>query len=245
MRHRRPKGFTIIELLVVIAILLILGAAGFTVGAKMIRKSRAAVMASNMKQFGPFFTAYATDNQQQLLPCRGDITLSDGSIDSDALWHEIILSMMFENTDPSRFKEESFWDSQELFLRNPLFLEGEDPRGFEPLNPGYGYNLMLPQNYLIQEAGSSADGDTLERTRVPVAFLDEPTRIPIVAPADNYFYRYDEAQIDEWETGTISTFLIDGNFPVLFLDGHIESVKPDEYIDRRLHEMPIDPDAAP
>jgi len=248
MKSRQPKGFsksngfTIVELLVVVAIILVLSALSFSVGKHMIFKSRAAVMASNMKQMGSFFTAYASDNQQQLLPCRGEIELGDGSFDSDALWHEIILSMLHENTDPARFKEASFWDSNDLFLRNPLFFEGEDPRGFEPLNPGYGYNLMLPENYQTAEGGAT-DQDSVERTKVPIAFADEPTRTPIIAPADNYFYRYDESQLSDWESGTISRWLVDGSFPVLFLDGHIESVKPQEYIDRRLHEMPLDPDA--
>lgn len=246
MKSRKPKGFrtskgfTIVELLVVVAIIIVLSAASFAIGKRMIFKARASVMANNMKQISSFITSYATDNQQQILPCRGDVVQMDGSIDPDGLWHEIILSMMFETTDPARFKEESFWDGQELFLRNPLFLEGEDPRGWEPLNPGYGYNLMLPENYQTSEGGST-DQDSVERTMVPIAYVDEPTRTPIIAPADNYYYRYDESQIGEWETGTISRWLVDGNFPVLFFDGHIESVKPRTYIDRRLHEMPLDP----
>ncbi|MGA0900247.1 MAG: prepilin-type N-terminal cleavage/methylation domain-containing protein [Luteolibacter sp.] len=128
MSNRKLRGFTMIELLVVIAVIVVLSAAVFAIGNRMLFKSRAAVMAANMKQIAPFFTAYAT----------------------------------------------------------------------------------------------------------------EPTRTPIIAPADNYFYRYDDAQIDEWDTGTISGWLVDGNFPVLFLDGHIESVKPEQYIERRLHEMPLD-----
>ena len=68
----------------------------------------------------------------------------------------------------------------------------------------------------------------------------DPNRTPIVAPADNYFYRYDEAQISELETGTVSRWLVDGNLPILFLDGHVEPVKPAQYIERRLHEMPLD-----
>ena len=240
MSNRKLRGFTMIELLVVIAVIVVLSAAVFAIGNRMLFKSRAAVMAANMKQIAPFFTAYATDNQQKILPCRADLVRGDGSTYSDSLWHEIILSMMFETTDPARFEQNSFWDSTELFLRNPLFQKGDEPREFGPLNPGYGYNLMLPENYEIQENGSAPDAATLERTLVPIAFATEPTRTPIIAPADNYFYRYDDAQIDEWDTGTISGWLVDGNFPVLFLDGHIESVKPEQYIERRLHEMPLD-----
>ena len=184
-------------------------------------------------------------NQQQLLPCRGDVIQNDGSVDSEALWHEIILSMMFENTDPAKFKDDDWWDGQELFLRNPLFLTGEDPRGWEALNPGYGYNLMLAENYEFHENGAVPAAALLELVKVPMAYLDEPTRTPIIAPCDNYFYRYDIDQIDEFETGTIRSFLVDGNIPVLFLDGHIENIKPAEYVNRRLDQMPTDPNLAP
>ncbi|MDX1681300.1 MAG: type II secretion system protein [Akkermansiaceae bacterium] len=243
MKRKQAKGFTLTELLIVIAIIVVLSAVGIGVGKNILFKARASVMANNMKQISSFVTAYATDNQQMLLPCRGDLEQPDGSFDPDALWHEIILSMMFETTDPARFKEESFWDSQELFLENPLFSESASPRGFGPLNPGYGYNLMLPENYRTSEANPAGDEATLERTLVPMAYISDPTRTPIVAPADNYYYRYDEAQIDEFETGTIRGFLVEGRFPVLFIDGHIENVTPQEYLDRRLDEMPLDPDA--
>lgn len=243
MKSHNARGFTILELLVTIAIIIALSAVGIGLGRNMIFKARASVMSNNMKQISSFITAYATDNQQQLLPCRGEMKLSDGTFMPDTLWHHIILSMMFETTDPALFSEESFWDNQELFLRNPLFQKGEEPRGFTPENPGYGYNLMLPENYLSSGGNPAGNAGSLEETMVPMAFIDDPTRTPIVAPADNYYYRYDEGQIGELETGTVSRWLVDGNLPVLFMDGHIENVKPRDYIKRRLHEMPLDSDS--
>lgn len=237
------KGFTLIELLVVIAIIMVLGAAMFAIGTQMIRKSKATLMASNMKQMSSFFTAYATDNQQKLLPCRGEIIQGDGSIDGEALWHEIICSMLFETTDPIDFRDDDWWESRELFLRNPLFQKGETPREWSALNPGYGYNLMLAENYELAQNGSAPADALLELTLVPMAFIDDPSRTPIIAPADNYYYRYDPDQIDEWNSATLRLFLTDGNFPVLFMDGHIENVKPAQYVDRRFHEMPLDPNA--
>ncbi len=238
MKTRKPnsKGFTLVELLVVIAIILILGAVVFGIGNRMIVKAKAATMAANMKQASTFFNAYASDNQQQLLPCRGDVILLDGSVDPDGLWHEIILSMIYEDVDPANFKDDEWLESSGTFLSNPLFKARD---GWAALNPGYGYNLKIPENYDLAEGGNAAD---IELLKVPMAYLDEPTRIPILAPAINYYYRYDESEIGGFESRPLKTFLTDGNLPVLFLDGHIENVKPARYVSRRLHEMPLEPD---
>ena len=65
MKSRKPKGFrtskgfTIVELLVVVAIIIVLSAASFAIGKRMIFKARASVMANNMKQISSFITSYA------------------------------------------------------------------------------------------------------------------------------------------------------------------------------------------
>ena len=240
-KSTRKPGFTLIELLVVITIVVVLAALVMAISNRMIAKGKSATMSSNMGQIGALLTSYATDHQQQMMPCRGDVIQPDGSIDHEALWHEIILSMLNTQTDPAEFKTEDWWKANKnSIVRNPMFDETDSPRGWTPLNPGYAYNIMLPENYEINENGSSPDQATLEKVRVPMPFLVEPARIPIIVPYDNYYYRFDDAQLAEFDQeGTVSRFLNDGKFPVLFLDGHVEMLRPKDYSDRRLDEMPL------
>lgn len=227
----RKSGFTLVELLVVMGILTLLATVVMVVSQKAIKKSKAAVMTKNMQQMGTFITSYANDNQQLLMPCRDPL--------NGLLWHQTMLSMIFEGTDTTKFESPDWWEAHEdILVRNPLFKKAD---GFSPLTPGYGYNLMLPENY---DAAQGGDGQgTIEETLIPMSYLDNPTRLPVVAPSTNYFYRYDEGQIGEFKTGTASKFLTDQKFPVLFLDSHVEMVTPKDYIKRRLHLMPLDPNA--
>ena len=193
-------------------------------------------MAGNMKQMAPLFQAYATEHFNQMLPCKSNQRQADDST-AEMIWHEVMLSMLFQNSDPALFKTEEWWKSNKIFLQNPLFKSTDTPRGWTPLNPGYGYNLKLPENYQLANS-STEDPETFA---VPMAAINEPNRIPIIAPCDNYYYRYDEAQIGEFKTGTLPKFLTEGKFPVLFMGGNVELLKPADYISRKLYEMPMDP----
>lgn len=237
---RKSSGFTLIELLVVIAMLAVLAVIVTIVGKNMMQKSKAMTMASNMKQMAPLFQIYATEHFNQMLPCKSDQRQADDSM-AAMIWHEVMLSMLFENSDPAQFKTENWWKSNKSFLQNPLFRSTDTPRGWTPLNPGYGYNLKLPENYQLAETGAIPAQEQAEALVIPMAALNEPTRIPIIAPCDNYYYRYDDAQIGEFTTGTLPKFLTEGKFPVLFMGGNVELLKPADYINRKLHEMPMDP----
>lgn len=238
---RKSSGFTLVEVLVVIVILAVMAAVVSIVGKNMIQKSKAMQMASNMKQMAPLFQIYATEHFNQMLPCKSEQRQADDTV-AEMIWHEVMLSMLYENSDPAQFKTEEWWESNKSFLQNPLFKKTDAPRGWQPLNPGYGYNLKLPENYKLAEDGSTPGQEEAEAFAVPMAALHDPTRIPIIAPCDNYYYRYDVAQIGEFTTGTISKFLTEEKFPVLFLSGNVELLRPADYIARKLHEMPMNPD---
>lgn len=236
---KKHSGFTLVELLIVITIIMILATLSVFIGNKMLMRSRATLMASNMRQMAPLFRIYSNDHNDLLLPCKSDQLLPDNTV-SEMIWHEVLLTMMYENSDPANFKTEEWWENNNnCFLKNPLFRTSDTPRGWEPLNPGYGYNLKLPENHMANE-GLSGDAESAE---ISINVIEDPGRSPLIAPCDNYFYRYDEAEIQEFTGGTLSKFLSDGRFPVLFLGGQVEMVRPDEYISRRLHEMPLDPNA--
>ncbi len=237
MRKNAPKqfsGFTLIELLVVIAILATLAAIGMVVGTKMLKKGKASQIVGNMRQMAPLFSVYAAENQLKLPACNGPVMQPDGSI-ADMQWHEVLLTYLYPDVDPASFKTQNWWDSNSTFLRNPLFDENAKPNGFAPLNPGYGYNLMLAENYQLM---SDDTGDALS-VRVPTAVLDTPSRTALVATYDSYYFRFDDSELDRFKTSeTLTTFLNEGKIPVLFMGGNVDLIAPREYATRGLAEIP-------
>ena len=119
-----------------------------------------------------------------------------------------------------------------------MFKETAKPRGWTPLNPGYAFNEMIAEN-LAAAKGSVPDHSELVAINVPLAALADPGRTPLIAPCDNYFYRYDSGEINGFKSGTLKELLSDGKFPVLFVDGHIEVMTPEDYLKRKLSEIPI------
>jgi prepilin-type processing-associated H-X9-DG protein len=71
--------------------------------------------------------------------------------------------------------------------------------------------------------------------------LADPGRTPLVAPCDNFFFRYDTEQLKTFGNSTLKDFLSNGKLPVLFVDGHVETISPSEYEERKLYLVPIVP----
>ena len=126
-------------------------------------------------------------------------------------------------------------------MRNPLFRETAKSRGWEPLNPGYGLNEMILENLALAMTGVVPSREELHTVSTPLAALAEPGRTPLVAPCDNYFFRYDTEQLKTFENSTLKDFLGRGKVPILFVDGHVETISPSEYEERKLYLVPIVP----
>lgn len=240
MKITRKPGFTLVELLVVITIIAVVAALSFGAITKMVAKAKATKETENIRQMGPLFTIYAADHHMSLPPCKAPVTLDDGTT-IDRQWHEALLTLLYPDTDPAEFKTKVWWDRNETFIRNPLFKETALPRGWKPLNPGYGMNEMIPENLALALTGVAPSHAELQTISTPFATLAEPSRTPLIAPCDNYFFRYDTDELKGFEIGTLKDFLFEGKFPVLFVDGHVESVRPSEYESRKLYLVPITP----
>ncbi len=206
----------------------------------MMKRAQANQAMQNMRQIGPLLSAYASDHEMKLPPIKGSATQPDGTI-VDLQWNEICLALLYPETPPADFKTKAWWEKNKTVLRNPLFLESATPRGWSPLNPGYALNEMIPENLALASTGTVPSHTDLLAVSVPLAAIADPGRTPLIAPCDNFFFRYDEAQLNAFSSGTLKELLSDGKFPVLFVDGHIESISPTEYRERELFLVPIVP----
>lgn len=238
-KKTRKSGFTLVELLVVIVIIASLAGLAFTVGPKMLARGKATQSMQNLRQIAPLLTMYAADHNMKLPALKGPATLPDGSVE-DLQWNEVCLTMLFPETDPAEFRTKKWWDSNETVLRNPLFKASAKPRGWTPLNPGYAFNEMIPENLAIASTGTAPEHDELLTVSVSLAVLDDPSRTPLIAPCDNYYFRYDPEEMESFKNGTLKEFLSEGKVPVLFVDGHVESISPAQYLQRELHLMPAE-----
>lgn len=236
-KSQKTSGFTLVELLVVIVIVGALAALSFTVGPKMMAKAKGTESMQNIRQIGPVIMNYASENSMQLPPILAPVVDENGS-NTMTQWNEFCLQMLYPNDKPADFKTQQWWNNNKSFMRNPMFKAKATPRGWAPLNPGYAFNEMLAENLAEAKGGVMPSHDELLATRVPVASLTEPNRTPLIAPFDNYYYRFDEAEVASFNKGTLKDLTVEGKIPVLFMDGHLESMRPEEYVEKRLHLIP-------
>jgi prepilin-type N-terminal cleavage/methylation domain-containing protein/prepilin-type processing-associated H-X9-DG protein len=240
MNSTKKDGFTLVELLVVIVIIAALAALSFTVAPRMLLKARANAAMQNLRQLGPLISTYAADHEMKLPPAKAEATQPDGTI-AEVQWNEICLALLYPNTPPAEFKTKAWWENNKVLLNNPLFKKTATPRGWSPLNSGYAINEMIPENLALASTGTVPAHTELLTISVPLATIGDPSRTPLIAPCDNFFFRYDETQLAEFKSGTLKELLSDGKIPVLFVDGHIESISPSEYLARELFLFPIVP----
>ncbi len=230
-RKLRTDGFTLVELLVVIVIIAALAALSVTVGPKMLKKARATEAMQNMRQLGPLITTYASDHEMRLPAAKGPALQSDGST-TDLQWNEVCLAMLFPDSKPADLKSQAWWDKNKTMFKNPLF------KASTPLKPGYGLNQMIPENVAIASGAAAPSQEELLTTQVPLAAITEPSSTPLIAPFNNYTYRFDAAELKGFVKPPLKDLMSDDKLPILFLDGHVESVSPSDYTARKLSEAP-------
>lgn len=226
------KGFTLVELLVVIVIIAALAGLSFTVLPRMMRKAKAAEALGNLRQFAPLLTTYATDHSMMLPAAEDNEVTVDGSTTPAKLqWTEVCLNLLYPDEALTKFTNKVWWEQTKPFLKNPLF------KSWAPATPGYALNEMMATNYDATRQPSSGT-DPLKIT-VPLAAITEPARTPWIAPGIDFHYSLSAASdATAFKSGKAKELLMDGQFSVLFVDGHIETLTPAEYVTRKLHEYP-------
>lgn len=122
------------ELLVAITNMIVVAALSMTAISKMVAKANSTKEKKNLRQMGPLFTIHATGRNMMPPPCKGLVTIEDGTT-VERHWYDTLFTLLFANTDPDEFKQKAWWDRNDTFIRNPLFKETALPRGWSPPNP--------------------------------------------------------------------------------------------------------------
>lgn len=219
---RLSAGFTLVELLVVIVIIGALAALAMTMTGKMKIRGDAAKSVMNMRQIGSTMGIYMADNLNNLPTPRNEIKNSDGST-SHVHWHQAMMALTYPDVDASKFSDEKWWTTNKPFVWNPLMTPNSKPNPFRPWFPGYAINMQINYN-LTGSFDWNADGGGPQTKRISLSMIPDPAKTPLVAPRYDWHYTAND-MLDK----AIVPFLVDGKLPILFVDGHVENMTPNEY----------------
>jgi prepilin-type N-terminal cleavage/methylation domain-containing protein/prepilin-type processing-associated H-X9-DG protein len=224
--HFRPAhGFTLVELLVTITIIAVLAALAFTMGPKMMKKGEGAKSIANMRQIGSTMGLYLADNLGNLPTGRIDIQSPNGSWASGYHWHQALLAQIYPDTEISKFEDAKWWEVNKPFLKNPLMTAKTKPKAFTPYYPGYAINMQISYNLFPGKYDWTPGASGPQTQKINISMIPEPGRTPLVTSRSDWHY----TAADLLKPEETKPFLIEGKLPVLYVDGHVESMTPNEY----------------
>ena len=219
------KGFTLVELLVVITIIIALAAVTFVMVTKMRKRADAAKQTSILHQVGPLMVMYSTE-KNGFLPATVT-TKEAGSIH----WHQALHGLINSELPIDKVKSNEYWTRYNPLIKNPLYKKPIGNLKLAPWCPGYGMNTKIVDN--IKLFVDYSNGEWQANRPIPLAAIGDTARTPLVSPAPDYHY----GTIKDKDPN-LEQFLINKQFPILFVDGHVENMAPKDYVTRKLDLMP-------
>lgn len=222
---RRTTGFTLVELLVVIVIIGALAALGMTMTSKMRKRGDAAKSVMNMRQIGSAVGVYMAENSNNLPPGREDVLDSAGNPIEGLHWHQNLLVLTNPAMEMTKMRDETWWKATKPFVKNPLANATSKPQPFKPWWPGYAINLQIVSNLGLGGGDWKPGGGGPQSKKVHLSMIPEPARTPLISPRGDWHYSTN----DLLEVG-VKGFLVDGKLSILFVDGHVETMTPNEYV---------------
>lgn len=220
----KTHGFTLVELLVVIVIIASLAALALTIGPRMMARAKFTEAMQNLRQVAPLLQVYASDNNMTLPPVEGDVRLPDGSVEM-LQWNELCLTLIYTDTDLSTMQNKTWWNKNKVILKNPMY------KASTPKRPGFAMNEMIATNI---------DASNDMTTGIPLSLIPDPSRTPILAPYTDFHYKFDSGEVAAFGKAPLADLLSEGKMAVVFVDGHLETMTPKEYVNRKLNEQPLD-----
>ena len=235
-RKKHPTGFTLTELLVVIVIVATLASLAFVVATRARGSAQKATSVSNMRQIGSLLATHASDHSNRLPAPRADVLQANGSY-TTLHWFETLVQLTYPSLEPKDWRNIEWWKETQPIMRNPLIDKALGPSRQSWWLPGYAFNQQCIVNINPEGYGTSwTPGENGRQTyAIPLSQISDPARTPIIAPYRDWLYRFNTPQL--LADTNLKNFLVDGKLNILFVDGHVESMPPSEYMSRGLHLM--------
>lgn len=224
--HRR--GFTLIELLVVISIVAVLSTLAAVMAPKILKKAAQAKTVQSLSKMASSLTLYANDHANRIPP---PMTPGSESEAKDDTYWFTYLEQQTSGKDLNDLLKDKYWKE----TKSSDFVNPMTPKKDLKFNAvGYAMNGQLATNIALSR-GEDLDPELALNTPVNLLTLRDPEKTPIIRPHWTWAYNGDKK---EGTDKKLLPYLAGGTLPVLFLDGHVETMTPIAYSTKELNLVP-------